>query len=105
MSAAFGPGDRLRCIADSDHGDAKITAGEVYTVHSVTDHPVPLRTAVWQCMHCDIVNGPGVVLMERHSVFGWCPCLFRPTWDDDETDAMIVKVIDTVQTARPKEPA
>jgi hypothetical protein len=82
MSAAFGPGDRLRCVRGADHGDATITAGEIYTARSV-GCPMPPWVTEWVCTCCSETDSDGVRLMERTSAFGWCPCHFRPTWDEE----------------------
>lgn len=84
MSAAFGPGDRLLCVR-SCNDDGCIVVGSVYTVHRL-DRPFGSRPiTTWECLCCGERDGPAVFLIEVPSSYGWCPCHFRPTWEDDAT--------------------
>lgn len=98
MSAAFGPGDRLRCIRSDQNKyfpGVGIAAGELYTVARL--HPV------WDCWPCDLCGDnvtDGIVLMEPSATgdcgCSWCGCCFKPTWEDDQTSLAIYQTAEAV---------
>lgn len=104
MSAAFGPGDRLKCVSGCTMFGVEVTPGAIYSVMDV-GRPMPSYITAWECSACGVVNGDGVFLKEARcdtdiGRFGWCPCHFRPTWDDEQTYRESIRAIDAVQHSK-----